>query len=250
MNHRNMNPSFRTFRQSLIVFAEPSIAAQPPKGALHHPPPRQHFKAVATQGALDHLEEPAAQGIGPTNQLPAIHAISPDQLEHGEVPLELGPLRVLEISPMNHYRQQQSQGVHYDMALAAGDLLARIVASGPPFSVVLTVWLSMMAALGVGALPSASRTLGRKASWMRSQVPSARHRRKYPQAVPQGGRSWGIIRQGQPLRSTYKMAFTTSRKSTVRGRPPHLAAGSRGANSSHWASVRSLGYGFLFIPPG
>jgi hypothetical protein len=137
MNHRNMNPSFRTFRQSLIVFAEPSIAAQPPKGALHHPPPRQHFKAVATQGALDHLEEPAAQGIGPTNQLPAIHAISPDQLEPGEVPLELGqhqlgPLRVLEISPMNHYRQQQSQGVHYDMALAAGDLLARIVASGPP----------------------------------------------------------------------------------------------------------------------
>jgi hypothetical protein len=151
---------------------------------------------------------------------------------------------------MNHYRQQQSQGVHYDMALAARDLLARIVASGPPFSVVLTVWLSMMAALGVGSLPSASRTLGRKASWMRSQVPSARHLRKYPQAVPQGGRSWGIIRQGQPLRSTYKMAFTTSRKSTVRGRPPHLAAGSRGASSSHWASVRSLGYAFLFIPPG
>jgi hypothetical protein len=67
--------------------------------------------------------------------------------------------------------------------------------------------------------------------------------------VLQGGRSWGIMRQVQPLRSTYRMPFMTSHMSTVRGWPPGLGGGIRGASSSHWASVRSLGYGFLFIPP-
>src|SRR5918992_962016 len=68
MNHRYMNPSLRTFRQSLIVFAEPSVAAQPPKGALHHPAAGQHRKAMAVQGALDHLNQPAPQGVSPIHQ--------------------------------------------------------------------------------------------------------------------------------------------------------------------------------------
>jgi hypothetical protein len=160
----------------------------------------------------------------------------------------LAPSR-LNVRGMHHNGQQQPYGVHHDMALASLHLLARVVAARPPFSVVLTDWLSIMAAEGEGSLPSIWRTLGRKASWMRSQVSSFLHLRKYPHAVPQGGRSWGIIRQVQPLRSTYRMPFITSRMSTVRGWPPGLALGSRGASSSHWASVRSLGYGFLFMPP-
>jgi hypothetical protein len=64
-----------------------------------------------------------------------------------------------------------------------------------PFSVVFTDWLSMIAALGVGSRPSASLTLGRRVSWIRSQVPSLRHCRKYHQTVPQGGKSCGSIRQ-------------------------------------------------------
>jgi hypothetical protein len=59
----------------------------------------------------------------------------------------------------------------------------------------------------------------------------------------------GIMCQVQPLRSTYRMPFMTSRMSTGRAWPPGLAGGIRGASSSHWASVRSLGYDFLLIPP-
>ena len=106
---------------------------------------------------------------------------------------------------------------------------------------VFTDWLSMIAALGVASCPSASRTLGRSAASMLSQVPSLRHFRKYHQTVPQGGRSWGVMRQGMPPRSTYRTPFTTSRKSTVRGWPLGLLGGSKGANSAHWASVKSLG---------
>ena len=113
----------------------------------------------------------------------------------------------------------------------------------------LTDWLSMMAALGVGLLPSAFRTLGRRASWTRSHVPSCLHSRKYHHTVPQGGRSCGMARHVQPLRRTYTMPLTTSRRSTVRGLPPVLADGSREARTSHCSSVRSLGYGLRFIPP-
>jgi hypothetical protein len=191
MNHRNMNPGFRTCRQHLIVLAEPAIAAQPTKGALHHPPLGQHFKAVAAPGTFDHPDEPAAQGIGPLDQRPAIHPVSPDQLEPGEVPLELGQhqlgsLGVLEISGMNHYHQQQSQGVHYDMALVASDLLACIVAPRPPFSVVLTVWLSMMAALGVGSLPSAARPWDARPRGGSPKCPRLASDESIPKQCPKG----------------------------------------------------------------
>ena len=92
---------------------------------------------------------------------------------------------------MHHHREEQSRGVHYDVALASRHFFACVIAARPPFSVVFTDWLSMMAPLGVASRPSLSRTMGRSASSTRSQVPSLRHFRKYHQTVPQGGRSWG-----------------------------------------------------------
>jgi hypothetical protein len=154
----------------------------------------------------------------------------------------------LNVRRMHHHGQQQPHGVNHNVTLASFHLLTSVIATRPPFSVVFTDWLSMMAAEGVGSLPSNSRTLGRKVSWIPSQVPSFLHRRKYPHGVLQGGKSWGIMRQVQPLRSTYNMPFMTSRMLTVRGCPPRLAGGIKGASSSHWASVRSLGYDSLFIP--
>ena len=63
---------------------------------------------------------------------------------------------------MDHHGQPQPHGIHYEVALATLDFLAGVIASGPPFSVVFTVWLSIMAALGVGWRPSAARTTGRR----------------------------------------------------------------------------------------
>ena len=58
-----------------------------------------------------------------------------------------GAIPVLDISRVHRHRQQQSQGVYYAICrFRPGDLLAGIVASEPPFSVVFTLWLSMMAA--------------------------------------------------------------------------------------------------------
>ena len=194
MNHSYMNPSLTGLWQSFIIFAQSTTPTQPAKGALHDPSARQHLKMVAVRRTLDNLQKPTTECIGPLYQLSCITAIGPDQLESRKSPHKLrkhkfGPVSVLYIRSMDDNSQQQSQGINHDMAFTPRHLLARIVATRPPFSVVFTDWLSMMAALGVGSCPSASRTLGRSASWMRSQLPSSLHCRKYHDTVPQGGRS-------------------------------------------------------------
>ena len=148
---------------------------------------------------------------------------------------------------MNHDGQQQSYRVHGDVTLATHHLLTSIIATRPPSSVVFTNWLSMIAAVRVGLLPSDCRTLGRSASWTRSQIPSSIHLRKYLYTVCQGGRSCVSTRHGHPVRSTYTMPLTTSRISTVRCRPPGLAGGSKASRVSHSWSVRPLGYGLRLI---
>ena len=60
----------------------------------------------------------------------------------------LGPLTILHTSRRDDDREQQSEGIDEEMPLAAFDLFAGIVPPEPPFSVVLTDWLSMMPALG------------------------------------------------------------------------------------------------------
>ena len=251
--HRNMNPCLAGFRQFFVVFAESPTPAQPGQGALHHPSPGQHLKPVAVRIPAHHAQHPITGGPSPRHQPPSVGGISPDDLEPGE-PVQqldqhqLGPIPVLDVGGMNCYGQEQPGGIHYNVALAPRYLLPRIVAPGPPFSVVFTDWLSMMAALGVASLPFISRTWLRSASSTRSQVPSARHFRKYHHTVPQGGRSWGAIRHGMPPCKTYSTPFTTYRRSTVRRRPLVDAGGKRGSKCSHWESVKSLGYLFRSTP--
>ena len=45
----------------------------------------------------------------------------------------------------------------------------------------------------------------------------------------------------QPLRATYKMALTTSRRGYLAGRPPGFGSGTQGPILRHWASDRSVG---------
>ena len=219
-----MNPSLSTFSQFFIVFAQSSAAAQPGQSTLYYPSAGQHHKGVTILPPPDYCQQPTASDPGPRHQLAGVSRVGPDHPQPRKSNQQfgqhqLGSISILNVGGVYHYGQEQSHGVYYDVTLAPSDLFPGIIAPEPPFSVVFTDWLSMIAALGVASRPSASRTLGRSASSMYSQVPSPRHLRKYHQTVPQGGRSWGTIRQGTPPRNTYSMPFTTSRKSTVRGCP-------------------------------
>jgi hypothetical protein len=62
---------------------------------------------------------------------------------------------------MNNGMEQKTERIYRDMALLALDLLATIIARrvnrDPPFSALLTLWLSMMAAEGLTSRPACSR---------------------------------------------------------------------------------------------
>ncbi len=62
---------------------------------------------------------------------------------------------VLDIGGVNDRVEQQTRRVYEKMALLALDLLARIIAmridARPPFSALFTLWLSMMAAVGLAS---------------------------------------------------------------------------------------------------
>ena len=64
---------------------------------------------------------------------------------------------------MNGDGQDQTEGVDEEMAFLAFDLLARVIArrvdARPPFSALLTLWLSITAALGEASRPSRSRVM-------------------------------------------------------------------------------------------
>ena len=252
MNRGYVYPCFRRIGQGFIVLAQPAASTQPRQRSFDHPPSRQHLELMAGPWTLHNLKDVARMGPHPIYQLPSVSGVCPNQSEARKPPFQLVynqfcSVSVLDVSRMDHNSQQQPYGIHDDVTLATHHLLTSIIATRPPFSVVLTDWLSMTAALGVHSLPSARRTFGRSASWTPSHVPSFFHLRKYWYTVCHGGKSCGSILQGHPVRRTYWMPLMTSLISTVRGLPPGLAAGSNGASIFHWASVKSLGYAFLSI---
>ena len=64
-------------------------------------------------------------------------------------------IAILDIGGVNDGVEQQTQRIYEEVALLAFDLLTRIIAmridTGPPFSALLTLWLSMMAAVGLAS---------------------------------------------------------------------------------------------------
>ena len=62
-------------------------------------------------------------------------------------------ITILNVGGMNDGVQQKAQGIYENVALLALDLLASIIArridAGPPFSALFTLWLSMMATVGL-----------------------------------------------------------------------------------------------------
>ena len=70
-------------------------------------------------------------------------------------------ITILDIRWMHHRVQQQPYRVDQDMPLVASDLLTRVIPgridTGPPFSTLFTLWLSITQAVGLASRPIASR---------------------------------------------------------------------------------------------
>ncbi len=202
-DHGQVDPGLFTAGEHFIIFAEPAPGGKPGEGPLDDPASFEHMKAFgtdllpidfdpfrdqdasqATPRVFDDLDLPAELRIDPLAEaFLLICAIGPDQLETRKVSpqrrkQELATASVLKVGFMHQHMQDQPIRVDEQMTFPALDLFSPIEAAKPPFWLVFTDWLSMIAALGVGSRPCFTRTCSRNAACIRCHVPSLRHRRK------------------------------------------------------------------------
>ena len=170
VDHGKAYPGFAALLPLFKVLRQTAKLHQPSEGAFHYPAARQHHEALLPFELGHDLERPARKPRHPVAEAAfAVPAISPQERQAREAAQELhqyqlGALVVLNAGAVHRHRQEQTQRVYRDVALAPLDLLAGIQAVVPPFCGVLTDWLSMIAAEGVGSLPSRTRTFSRRAS--------------------------------------------------------------------------------------
>src|SRR3954470_19612254 len=180
-DHAEAEEGERVDGQVLEVLGEPPAAPEPGEGPLHDPALGQRHEALGV-AAADDLEAPAARPRhGLRGGLAAVGAVGEDHLDEREQPPRRaqqrdGPVPVLDVGGMDRGTQEKAQRVDQDVPLLALDLLARVVTAGidarPPFSALLTLWLSMIAAVGLASLPACSRAWTNKAWCRRPSVPS------------------------------------------------------------------------------
>lgn len=169
MDHGNLNESFTGFGKFFIVFAKSTTTTKPSEGPFHDPTTWQNVKALDVVVPFDDLQYPAARLLHPIDQLSAVAAIRPNELQSRKLVLcffqdLLGTVSVLNVGRVNDHTQQQTDRIDQNMPFPAFYLFARIVTTRPPFSVVFTDWLSMIAALGVGSRPACRRVCSRRMS--------------------------------------------------------------------------------------
>lgn len=168
VDHRYEDHCLAALGQRLIVFRQSAVAAQPRERTFDDPALRQNFKSVLDR-PLDDFHDAPIPSARPPHEPAGIAAVREDQLHPPQAPSQLlyqrpTPVAILNVGWMHTQREDQSEGVHDHMTLAPLDFLARVVSPRPPFSAVLTDWLSRMPTLGVGFLPALRRTLARRAS--------------------------------------------------------------------------------------
>jgi len=151
---------------------------QPAECTLNDPTPRLHGKALLVIRPYNdfNVDTKLRRTV---NKATTIGSIRPDFQEPriGLMQAIDQPTRNGAILPArfcDESFEDQAFGVNNQMAFASLDVFACVVAATAPFSVVLTDWLSMMAALGVASRPSSWRRSSRKVWFMRCHVPSLR----------------------------------------------------------------------------
>ena len=142
-DHREPDEGGDSARVSLEITRQAAIAADPGQGSFNDPALRQDDKFVQFV-ALDDLDHPmAGVGSGSRGAWSLVAGIGEDALDEGEeaagAPIEnqSRPVAVLKVGGMDDDVQQETERIDQDMALAPGDLLARIkplrVKRGAPF---------------------------------------------------------------------------------------------------------------------
>lgn len=167
INHSKINHRFTTGGQCFIVFAQPPILAKPRKRPLNNPTPRKHNKTVDIITSLNNLHYPLAGRGTPVNQLASVTTVCPNQRQpRKQIPQffqnQFGPVTILNTGRMYDYCKHQTERIYDQMPFSPAYFLAGVITTFPPFSAVLTDWLSIIAAEGHTCLPASIRTCSRR----------------------------------------------------------------------------------------
>jgi len=178
-NHDDIDHGFTGLRIVFIVLTQAAIEAEPAEGALANPASGEDLEAFHQRIGQGDFDGPVTNTLDPLRKLAPIGAVGPDQAQArkqaGDHQQEANArCPVMHIGFRHQGFQHQALRIGQDMPFAAFDELAAVEAAKPPFSAVLTDWLSRMAPLGVGARPAAWRTCSRKCVLIRSHRPFLR----------------------------------------------------------------------------
>jgi hypothetical protein len=162
------------------------------------------MEALGVAWPLDDLEPQPLARRGAGGHLALVAGIGEHKLQPGKPPADAGAdeaeaVPVLDVGRMDDQPQRQAQRVGEQVPLAAidgnavdpvgaaeparpagpvGTFLPASKPRGPPASLVLTLWLSMMAAEGDPSRPACSRAAISKVAWIVDQMPSCQNRRQ------------------------------------------------------------------------
>lgn len=132
-DHSEAHEGCRLAGVTLVVTREPPVPADPCKRPLHDPTLWQHDEAMPITAAHD-LERPrACPGYGGLHLAALVPRITNDALDEGEGSSGFSQqgfcsVAILNAGRVDGHGQQQAQRIGQDVALAASDLLARIIA--------------------------------------------------------------------------------------------------------------------------
>ena len=169
VDHRDEDHRLTAIGQRFVVFAQSPVLPEPSERSLDDPALRQDLERILCR-TLDDLDRSTdGTSLGPVDKFAAVSAVGPDELHTIEATDDLrqdidGAIPVLDVGGVNDQRKDEAKGVNEDMSLAPFDFLPRIEPSVAPFSAVLTDWLSMTPAEGVGFFPTLRRTFSRSLS--------------------------------------------------------------------------------------
>jgi hypothetical protein len=152
----------------LPILCKPSAAVEPSNGTLDDPAAWKHHKSCGVIGALDDFSLKVGKTLrqGLLELRPLIGAVGKELFQERVHPKQSSKkqdaaVAILYIGGVNDGVQQQAERVYENMAFLTLDFLTRIIAmridASPPFSALFTLWLSMMAAVGLASRSPCSR---------------------------------------------------------------------------------------------
>jgi len=122
----------------LVVAGEPAVFDDPGEGPLNDPAAAQDLEAFGGRIAFDDLDDDVGLLPGPAHQPTGVAAVGKGMFDEG-IPgargfqHELAAVAILDSGGMNPDGEEAAVGVGQDVAFAAFDLLARVVALRAPF---------------------------------------------------------------------------------------------------------------------